>query len=370
MDIEALRELFPLCKNYVFLNNAAESPLNNRVNARLQEYLHLCAVAPHLKPEHVRIEVKKRLAELLGGNSRDYALVSNTGMGVGIVAAGYPWQKGDNVVLPAEEHWSNTFPWLNLEKQGVEVRFVPTDQNNRITAENVSAKVDHKTKIIAAAAVRFNSGYRSDLKALSQIAHQAGAIFLVDGIQGVGAIPLNVETDGIDILSAAGFKWLLGLPGTGFLYIKKELQEMIHPLLPGMFAAENSFTQLNYHSDARRYEGGSTAYSLFHAWTAGLDLLQEIGIENIHQRVLKLTDLLIAGLKEQGFNLLTPVETTKERSAIIVFSAPLGQDNMALYQKLLAQNIIITYRGDSLRVSPSFYNTEEEIEIFLKALKS
>ncbi len=368
MDINKLRELFPVTEDYIFLNNAAESPLNKRVEKRLNDYLHLAANAPHLKPGDIREEVRYRLANLFGGSAEEYALITSTGVGVGLIASGYPWQEGDNIVVPADEHWSNTFPWLNLKSKGVTVHQVPLDANNRVDFEKIEELVNQKTRILAAAAVRFNSGYRSDLKRLSQIAKKHKALFLVDGIQAAGAVPIDVEADGIDILSSAGFKWLLGLPGTGFLYINKDAQNKIKPLLPGMFAAENSFTQLKFYDDARRFETGTIPYSLFHAWTAGLDLLEEIGIENIHKRVLYLTDLLIEGLKEKGYELLTPTEKEEERSAILVFSLGSRQKNKELYKSLLAKNIIITYRGDSLRVSPSFYNTEADIETFLQAI--
>ena len=250
----------------------------------------------------------------------------------------------------------------------MDVRIVPVDEHNRIKVEDVAARVDAHTKIVAAAAVRFNSGFRSDLKALSSLAHKVGALFLVDGIQATGVMPLNVEKDGIDILCCAGFKWLLGMPGTGFLYVRSDVQRRINPSMPGMFAAENIFTDLNYHEDARRFETGSIAYSLFHAWTAGLDILLEVGVENIYTRVMHLTDLLIKGIRAKGHTLLSPVETQAERSSILIFSVGDAAANKALYAALRAKGIIVTYRSGMIRVSPSFFNTEEEIAAFVEAI--
>ncbi|HZK09990.1 MAG TPA: aminotransferase class V-fold PLP-dependent enzyme [Clostridia bacterium] len=367
MDTDKLRALFPLTENYTFLNNAAESPLNMAVKNKLDYYLDLALRAPHTKPS-VRYQVKKKLAKLLGGNPSDYALMTSTGMGVSIIAAGYKWTKGDNVVLPSNEHWNNSFPWQALEEKGVEVRFVEPDQQNRILPEKIAALTDKKTKIVALAAVSFNTGFRSDLKEISQIAHKQGALFLVDGIQAAGVVPLDVEKDHIDILCCAGFKWLLGLPGTGFVYLNKRAQEKINPLLPGMFAADLYLKELTYHPDARRFETGSIAYSLFYAWTAGLELLMDIGVENIHKKILLLTDLIISGLEEKDIEIITPVEHISERSAIILFTLGSLEKNKALYEKLLAENIILTLRDNLLRISPSFYNTEEEIKSFLSFL--
>ena len=368
MDIKALRELFPVTRHSVFLNNAAESPLNTRVRRRLEEYLTIISEAPQDKPS-IRHSVRSRLAGLLGGSADEYALVTSTGVGVGIVAAGLDWRHGDNVVVPMDEHWNNTFPWLALRQKGIDVRLVPLDSDNRVNPERVAAMTDRRTRVVATAAVRFNSGFRSDLKRLSTIAHDCGALFLVDGIQATGVVPINVDDDGIDILACAGFKWLLGMPGTGFLYVRESAQDAIAPVLPGMFAAEDHMSELHYLPNARRYETGSIAYSLFHAWTAGLDLLQEIGVHEIHQRVLRLTDRLISGLRREHMDLLTPVDNRGERSALLLFSAGSEDDNKILYERLRAQNIIITLRGNACRVSPSFFNTEEEIDMFLNALR-
>jgi cysteine desulfurase/selenocysteine lyase len=191
-------------------------------------------------------------------------------------------------------------------------------------------------------------------------------LFVVDGIQAAGVIPINVDTDNIDILSSAGFKWLLGMPGTGFLYVNKNVQELISPTLPGMFAADNYSKELEYYPDARRFETGTIAYSLFYAWTAGLDLIQEVGIENIYSRVLILTDRIISGLRIKGIEIITPVNTISERSAIIMFTMGSADANKILYAKLLVQNIIVTLRDGLIRISPAFFNTEEEIDRFLR----
>jgi len=367
MNTTQIRTLFPVTQEFAYLNNAAESPLNIKVRQRLEAYLTLASETPHEKPA-VRPPVRAALAELFGGASDDYALVTSTGVGIGIVAAGYDWKKGDNVVVPADEHWNNTFPWLALRRHGVEVRLVPVDEDQRVNPERVDSMVDGNTRILATAAVRFNTGFRADLQQLSNIAHDKGALFLVDGIQGAGVFPIDVHEMGVDIHACAGFKWLLGMPGTGFLYVNKAVQEKINPVLPGMHAAENQFRELNYHPDARRYETGTIADSLFHAWIAGLDLLEEVGVANIHARVLALTDRIIAGLRSRNIQVVSPVEKTSERSAIIAFTMGSEADNMVLFEKLKANNISTALRDGRIRVSPNFFNTEDEIDRFSEVL--
>ncbi|NRA22519.1 MAG: aminotransferase class V-fold PLP-dependent enzyme [Oceanospirillaceae bacterium] len=367
MNLSTYRKLFPITEKSVYLNNAAESPLNTRVHQTLKEYLQLVTEGPQNKPE-VRTIIRKQLSEIFGGTADEYALVTSTGMGISIVASGYQWQKGDNVVIPMDEHWNNTFPWLALRERGVEVRLVPIGEDQRVDAAKIASMVDKNTRILSTSAVRFDTGFRTDLKVLSEIAHNKGALLMVDGIQAAGVCPMNVLEDGIDILACGGFKWLLGLPGTGFLYVNSKAQENIRPVLPGMFAAERNSRELHYLPDARCYETGTIPYSLFHAWSAGLKIIHEVGVSNIHTHVLSLTDRIIASMHSKKIEIVTPVEQVSERSAIISFTMGSETANQVCHDKLRENNVVVSLRGSQIRVSPNFFNTEEEIERFLGLL--
>lgn len=368
MDIDSLRGLFPVTNQSVYLNNAAQSPLCLPVRRRLEEYLDAAAN----KPDHVpagRDSVRRLLARLLGGAADEYALVTSTGVGIGLVAEGYPFQPGDNVVLPAGEHWNNTFPWLALRERGVEVRLVPVGADERLTPDAVAAHVDARTRVVAIAAVRHLTGFRAGLRAISQVAHAVGALFVVDAIQGAGAVPMSVEQDDIDVLAGGGFKWLLGMHGTGYLYVRQSAWEKIRPVLPGAFAAEDLPAELHLLPSARRYETGSIAYPLFHAWTAGLELVSELGVAAIHERILELGSHLISGLQRMGISVITPAERREERSAIVTFSAGEAAANQALALRLAERGISISFGGGRCRVSPSFFNTESELDQLLDALR-
>ena len=360
-------DLFPVTKHSTYLMNAAQSPLNTRSEEALQSYLHLAATDLKARPS-VREPIRQSLSALLGGKPEDYALTSSTGAGISIVAAGLNLSPGENVVLPAGEHWNNTFPWLRLQDQGIEVRFVEPDADNRVSSEAIAQRVDANTRVIATTAVRFDTGFRADLKAISKLANDCDALFVLDGIQCAGAHSTNVEQDGIDVLACGGFKWLLGMAGTGFLYVNERARDRISPVLPGMFAAKHDFKHLSYHDDARQYETGSLAYSLFHGWQAGLDLLQEVGVPKIQKRNLTLTDQIQSGLHALNFRILSPHDHPDERSAIISFTMGSSDANKQCAEKLEARGILVSHRGDSLRVSPNFYNTAEEVDRFLDML--
>ena len=367
------RELFPVTQRFAFLNNAAESPLSTPFHEKLAAYLATALAAPQDRPAAVRAEVRAALAALLGGAPTEYALVSSTAQGLNAVASGISWRAGDNVVLPGGgEHWSNTFPWLALQPRGVEVRLAPLDACGAAAPEALAALVDARTRVVATAHVSFSTGHRCDLARLSALvkARNAECLLVVDGIQAAGACPLHVERDGVDAYAAGGFKWLLGMPGTGFLYVRASAQARIAPSAPGMFAADQECaTAVAYHQDARRYEGGSLAYSLFHAWTAGLAVLQALGVDRIHARNLKLTGLLLQGLAAKPHvAVLSPVRTEGERSAIVVVTLGSAERNEACVRGLAAAGVVVALRAGNVRIAPNFFNSEEEIERLLEHL--
>ncbi len=367
MNIEQIRSLFPVTKEAVYLNSASQSPLNSLVHDRLQAHLktELNLVG---KKGFDRNHIRVLLSKLLGGSPEEYGLVTSTGVGLGIIAQGLDLKKGDNIVLPEHEHWNNTFPWLQLKQKGVEIRFAKINEDHSFDPEAIEKIIDHKTRVVAIAAVRFNSGFRPNLSAIGKMAHKKGALFVVDAAQGAGMIPIDVEKDEVDVMASCGFKWLLGLHGTGFLYVSKRVVNMIDPVLPGMFAAATSYDELSYHKDSRKFETGTIAYSLFDAWSAGLELLLEIGIKNIFEKALENTDLLIEGLRKKGYHLVTPTRNREERTAIVHFNTGSFDTTKALYEKLRKENVLVTLQAENIRVSPNFFTSKNEINVFLNLI--
>ncbi len=367
MNIEQLRSLFPVTKEAIYLNSASQSPLNTLVNDRLQSHLKT-ELNPVGKKGFDRDSTRVLLSKLLGGSPQEYALVTSTGVGIGIVAQGLNLKEGDNVVVPELEHWNNRFPWLHLEKKGVEVRLVKLNEDNSIDVHEFEKLIDSNTKVVAIAAVRFNSGFRPNLAAISKLAHSKGSLFVVDVAQAAGMIPINVEEDGIDVMAGCGFKWLLGMQGTGFLYVNKKASKIIDRVLPGMYAADNLYGQPLFFEDSRKYETGTISYPFFDSWSAGLELLLEIGIKNIYEKALGNTDLVLEGLHQKGFTIVTPTRTREERTAIVHFNTGSFETTKALYEKLTNNKVLLTLQNTNIRVSPNFFNTKEEIQTFLKII--
>jgi selenocysteine lyase/cysteine desulfurase len=367
MDITKIRTLFPVTKEAIYLNSASQSPLNTCVQNKLEAYLKT-EITFEGKKGFNRDDIRIPLANLLGGSSEEYALTTSTGVGLGMIAQGIDFKKGDNIIIPEKEHWNNAFPWLHLEKKGVEIRFVKLNKDNSLNPKAIERLIDNKTRVVAVAAVRFNSGFRPNLGEISKIAHAENALFVVDAAQGAGMVPINVDKDGIDIMAGCGFKWLLGMHGTGFLYVSNRVVKMIQPVLPGMYAAHIKYDKLSYYEDARKFETGTLAYSLFTAWSAGLELLLSIGVHTIYEKALENTTLIINGLLKNNYNLITPIKNKEERSAIVHFYANSYEKTNELFSKLKAHKVLVTLQGENIRVSPNFFTTKEEIEVFLSLL--
>ena len=367
MDITKIRSLFPITKEATYLNSASQAPLNTCVQNKLEAYLK-SEITFEGKKGFNRDDIRIPLANLLGGSSEEYALTTSTGVGLGMIAQGIDFKKGDNIIIPEKEHWNNAFPWLHLEKKGVEIRFVKLNKDNSLNPKAIERLIDNKTRVVAVAAVRFNSGFRPNLGEISKIAHAENALFVVDAAQGAGMVPINVDKDGIDIMAGCGFKWLLGMHGTGFLYVSNRVVKMIQPVLPGMYAAHINYDKLSYYEDARKFETGTLAYSLFTAWSAGLELLLSIGVHTIYEKALENTTLIINGLLKNNYNLITPIKNKEERSAIVHFYANSYEKTNELFSKLKAHKVLVTLQGENIRVSPNFFTTKEEIEVFLNLL--
>jgi selenocysteine lyase/cysteine desulfurase len=367
MDITKIRSLFPITKEATYLNSASQAPLNTCVQNKLEAYLK-SEITFEGEKGFNRDDIRIPLANLLGGSSEEYALTTSTGHGLGMISQGIDFKKGDNIIIPEKEHWNNSFPWLNLESKGVAIRFAKLNKDNSLNPEAIEKLIDNQTRVVAIAAVRFNSGFRPNLSKISKIAHSKNALFVVDAAQGAGMVPIDVVKDGIDIMAGCGFKWLLGMHGTGFLYVSKRVVKMIQPVLPGMYAAHMNYDKLSYYEDARKFETGTLAYSLFTAWSAGLELLLSIGIDTVYKKALENTTLIINGLQINNYNLVTPIKNKEERSAIVHFNSNSFTATKTLFKKLKQHKVVVSLQGENLRVSPNFFTTKEEIEVFLSFL--
>lgn len=318
-------------------------------------------------------ESKRLFAKLIGAASPDeIAYVANTSTGLNIVVHMMNYPLGGNVVTTDLEFPSVVYPWLN-PKLGVKVHYVK-NVGGKILLSDMEKAVDDKTVAVAISHVEYVNGFRHDLRALADIAHEHGAYLIVDAIQSAGVMPVDVERDNVDFLTASCYKWLLGPAGAGFLYVRPDLINKFEPPFIGWASVKPAVFEtidiwdiwnLKLAATARRFEVGQPSIYSFIGAAASLKLLLDVGISNVERRVLALTSRLIEAVKQRGLQLQTPEEPVECRSGVVNFLIDKPQERV---KRLEDKGIIVSARAHGIRVSPHFYNTEEEIDKLIDEL--
>ncbi|MDH4128627.1 MAG: aminotransferase class V-fold PLP-dependent enzyme [Spirochaetota bacterium] len=364
---------FDILKNYIFLDHAAVSPIPERcVKAGYQYYNELSQHShTHLnKWFEKRNNVKKMLAKMLECSNDEIAITKNTTEGILHIVNSLDWHSGDNVILFSNEYPANVYPWLNLERQNVEIRFVP-ETDNKFLIEDIENQIDSHTRLLSVSFVEFSTGYKNNLLEIGKLCKRKNIIFVVDAVQALGAIPIDVKKFNIDFLSAGGHKWLMAGTGIGCFYANLASISKLKNHNFSFGGVENPHNDfLNYHHPpkptAARFEEGMFNLGGLYTLEASLELLLEIGIEEIYKHLIVLTDHIINGITTKGYKLLTPVEK-EHRSGIISFYSDKFDTN-DIISILSKNNIIVSNRRDCIRVSPHFYNTIDHINEMLKLL--
>jgi cysteine desulfurase / selenocysteine lyase len=364
ITLDAYRREFPITQNYIYLDHAGISPISLRVKDAVEKFLLEAAggAAFHYSTWVQRIvDVRRACAQLVASDPDEIAFIKSTSHGLALVAEGLDWKPGDNLLVYEKEFPSNLFPWLNLRRKGVEIRYIPS-QNNRLQVRDIKRLMDARTRLLAISSVQFTTGFRSDLRTVGELCRSKNVLFCVDAIQSLGVIPMDVQAFKIDFLSADAHKWLLGPEGVGLFYCRKELTELLSPPLVGWKSVQNEFAfeqpDFRLKTSALRFEEGSLNLLGIFGLGAAIDLLLEIGIASVETRVLDLGELIIQEAEKRGYTILTP-KARKERGGNITFAGPF--DPLQVKDALRNRNIMINVRGGGLRVSPHYYNSEEDI---------
>jgi selenocysteine lyase/cysteine desulfurase len=309
--------------------------------------------------------LRRAAARLIHASPEEIAIVKNTSEGVATVALGLDWKTGDRVIAFREEFPANYYPWLRLERRGVEITWLSIYD----PLENIAAAIPG-ARLLAISHVNYLSGYRIDLNAVGELCHRHGCFFFVDAIQGLGAFPIDVEAAHIDALAADGHKWMLGPEGNGVLYVRRSWLEAIEPVEFGWTNpasyADYSSRDMTLRADAGRYECGTLNTVGCYGQRAAIEFLLEIGIENIAPAVLGLADQLERGVRAKGYELMAE-RSGETGSGILSFRHP-SIDCRTLVSDLRRNKITAAPRQGWVRASPHFYIAPEEIEQVLRVL--
>jgi selenocysteine lyase/cysteine desulfurase len=364
--LEAAREQFPITKHRLYFDLANMNSPPRCVTQALANYY--AALQEHGGDKSAWMSeiaaTRRKAATLLGCDPQEIAFCRNTSDGLNIAANAIAWRAGDNVVVPADEHPNNVFPWLNLRRRGVEVRLVPV-RKQWVDAEALAPFVDARTRAVAVADVAFHPGQRNDLGSIGALCRDRNALLVVDGVQAVGLMDVRLRERGIAMWAASGHKGLLSPHGIGLFYCRRDLIGEMSPayaarnsVVPG--AADDHFVErpeAPLRDDAGRFETGNYNYSATYAMGAALDLILGIGIRDIERHVLALGEYLTERLAARGIVRAGP-SAAKRRSSICAFAFP--GDGWVEY--LARKRVVVSGRRGAIRISLGLYNSFDEID--------
>jgi len=374
---ERFRSEMPVAARYAYFDHAAVAPLPQPTRRAIAIWLEEATEHGDTRwprwAETVR-RLRSQAADFVGANASEIALVPNTTSGLGIVAEGWPWQEGQNVVTLANEFPSNLYPWMNLASRGVEARLVPVD-GGMVDLDRLESHIDDQTRIVSVSWVGYASGWRIDLAEVAALCRRRNVRLMVDAIQGLGVFPVDVEQLGIDFLAADGHKWLLGPEGAGILYVRREHQDRMRTLGVGWNSVQAAHdfgrVELKLRPEAARWEGGSTNMAGMLGLQASIELLQQLGVRKdsstVAHQVLGITDYLCDRLQDIRATLLSP-RVHDHRSGIVTFTPPGRLTPAEVRTRLMAAGIVVSCRGGGLRVAPHGYNNRDDVERLIDGL--
>lgn len=367
------RDEFPILKKRNYLNSCSLGALSHRAEAYLDEFRerwHTMGASAWYEHWLGRLALLRSRFEAFSGGARgSVALLPSTSAALSAVAESVHQKtaRGRNRVICSELD----FPTLGYQwavKPGMELVILPSPDGVGMNPEQFAEAVDERTLFLATSHVFFTTGFVQDLPLLARIARDAGAYSLIDGYHGAGQVPLDLAASGVDFYTAGPLKWLCGGPGLAYLYVRPDLIQELEPRITGWFAAENAFDfdirAFRFYSDARRFEMGTPALPTVHTALGGQEIIDEVGMEVIAERNRELTSHLVRGCEARGFPLTLPAERT-HRSAIVMIR---HEDPARAVAFLAERGIVVDHRPGHVRVSPHFYNTEEDLQDFLEVL--
>lgn len=371
---DAIRSLFPAAANYTYLNSAAVSPMPvtaiEAINRQLND------VASHGSSHYQDwIDTKNRsrtlLAAMLSVRPDQVAFLRNTSDGFASIANGLKWRQGDNIVSFANEFPANFYPWRRIRDEfGVELRLA-AEHNGRIDTDELISLIDTNTRVITISAVQYASGFRADLERIGRAARAVDALFCVDVIQGLGAMPFDLPAQFVDAACGASHKWLCAPEGCGIIYLSDRARERVKPTLVGWISVETPWDFADREQPVKptalAWESGTGCSSLFYGLEQSLKLLLQAGAENVERHLNGLTDHLCDSLAGKNYEMVSS-RAPGERSQIVCIRHAGGLHPNQIAAHLESNKIIVSPRGDRLRIAPHFYNNIGDIDRLVDAL--
>jgi len=367
-QILQIRSRFSIFQRKIYLNTCSQGALSDAVQTGLEDYI--ASWHKEGSPWETWMDryeaARTTFARFINASPDEVAIVTSASAGINGVASALNFRERKKVVMGEFEFPTMGHIWLAQRVRGAEVQFVSAE-GNCIPAANYEKMVDRNTLIVPLTHVCFKNGFRSEVNAISQIAHDAGALVMLDNYQDCGTRPVDVKAMDLDFFVTGTLKYLLGPPGLAFMYVRKELISSLVPTVTGWFAQTNPFAfdpqTIDLSPTARRFESGSPSVPNVYAAMPGFELLREIGMENVASHIKKLTQSLLSCARDLGICSKTPADSA---GPLVVLQC---KDSTVLAQRLGESNIVASNRHDGLRISFHVYNTMDDVQAVAEVLK-
>jgi cysteine desulfurase / selenocysteine lyase len=362
----AIRAQFPALKNWTWLNTATYGQIPARTRTAVDAHFarrEETACTDFLDWFDDMDELRSLIAQLIHCDAQDIAFTTNAASALSLFLAGVDWQAGDRILTLHDEFPNQVYFAASLAERGVSLLQVKPVELNEIET------LPERTRAVLMSTVNYSNGYRPDIARISRLTHEAGALLYLDGTQSVGALTFDIAAIKPDMLAVDGYKWLLCPNGATFFYVSPELRQNLRPAVIGWRSDKGwrSVDQLHHGTPtmseaAEKYEGGMLNFPSLYGLREAVRMMLEIGTDRIEQRVLELAALTAGILRDAGAAVIN-------QNTIIVAAHWPDRDASVIARSLQAERIIVAARHGNLRVSPHFYNTEEDLERFRKSLR-
>jgi selenocysteine lyase/cysteine desulfurase len=370
-EVLAFRARFPIFERKVHLANNSKGALSDAAIAAHQEYLDSWRELG--APWHLWIgkheELRAAFAGLIGAKPSEVAVCPSVSVALAAIASALDWRDRPGIVFDDFSFPSVTYLWRAQAARGATVRRVAADDRGEIGPDRFAPAVDSSTRIVSVAHVCYKNGHRLDLNVVGEVAHDAGAWFVVDDYQSSGSRPLDVGAAGIDVLTTGTVKFLLGSAGVGLLYVREELLEQLHPTVTGWFGQRDPEDfQIECHDeapDAARFQAGTPAIPAIYDSLAGIELIRGVGLDRIASWIDCLTALTIERLLQEGFVPATPLDPAKRGPQVSIRSHNMER----AVEELARRDVIVTSRDGNVRAAFHYYNTPNDVEALVAALR-
>ena len=367
-QVQEIRSRFKIFQRKIYLNSCSQGALSSAVQSGLENYIATWHAQGSPWEDWVgQYEAARTaFAQFINASPDEVAIVTSASAGINSIVSALNFRERKKVVMGEFEFPTMGHIWLAQRARGAEVQFVKAE-GNCIPAVNYEKMVDRNTLIVPLTHVCFKNGFRSQVSSITEIAHSSGALVMLDDYQDCGTRPVDVKAQQLDFFVTGTLKYLLGPPGLAFMYVRGDLISSLVPTVTGWFAQTNPFAFDPQHIDlsptARRFESGSPSIPNVYAAMPGIQMVQEIGMENVADHIQKLTTALLRWALDVGISAKTPADSA---GPLVVLQS---RNSSLLVQKLAENDIVASNRHDGLRISFHVYNTLDDVKAVVEVLK-